>query len=88
MMNSNKSRSYRGGKNKRSCNGCRYQTHDRECGINIEMKCAVDGNFEYWEPSFETCKKCVWSTDVSGKLFCIFTQGTCMRYDPILNHNS
>ena len=77
-MNSNKSRSYRENGYSRSCFGCRHHK-GQNCNINMEMECAVDGNYKFWEPNIKTCKKCVWSTDVGGKLFCLFAQGTCMK---------
>ena len=78
-MNSNKSQSCRADLNERSCNGCRYHKGNQRCKIKLEMKCAMDGNYKNWEPNPNTCKKCVWSTDVGGKLFCLFAQGTCMK---------
>lgn len=82
-MNSNKSYCFREDMNKRSCNGCRYYTKDRRCAKNYEIECSVDGNYDRWEPSYKTCKKCVWSTDVSGKLFCLFIRGTCLKNDQV-----
>ena len=78
-MNSNKSNSCREGIYKRSCKNCRYCTRNRHCSINLEIECSVDVNFKNWEPNLKICKKCVWSTNVSGKLFCLFIQGTCLR---------
>lgn len=82
-MNSSKSISYREGINKRSCYGCRYHSKDRQCTMNLEIECSVDGNYKNWEPNLKICKKCVWSTNVSGKLFCLFIRGTCLRKDQI-----
>lgn len=85
-MNSNKSQSCREGFNKRSCYGCRYHTKDRQCTAHLEIACAIDGNFKNWEPNLNICKKCVWSTDLSGKLFCLFIGGTCMKDDQVFKN--
>ena len=82
-MNSNKSRSCRGNGNSRSCYGCRHNKGNNNCNINSEIECKVDGNYKLWEPNIKTCKKCVWSTDVGGKLFCLFAEGSCMYNDPV-----
>ena len=85
-MNSNKSRSLRANCCSRSCNGCRHHRENSICNIDLEMECAIDGNYKFWEPNIKTCKKCVWSTDVGGKLFCLFTEGTCMYNDPVFRN--
>ena len=80
-MNSNKSNSCREGINKRSCYGCRYHTKNRQCTLNLEIECAVNSSFKNWEPDLKICKKCVWCTDLSGKLFCLLIKGTCILKD-------
>ena len=85
-MNSNKSASFRGNGYSRSCYGCRHNKGKNNCNIGLEIKCAVDGNYKFWEANYKTCKKCVWSTDVGGKLFCLFTEGTCMYNDPVFRN--
>lgn len=86
-MNSNKSRFCRGNGNSRSCYGCRHNNKGtNSCKINMEIECAIDGNYKFWEANIKTCKKCVWSTDVGGKLFCLFTNGTCMYNDPVFRN--
>ena len=85
-MSSNKSRSCREGTNKRSCYGCRHHTKDRQCMVNLEIECSIDGNFKNWEPNLDICRKCVWSTDLSGKLFCLFISGTCLKDDIVFKN--
>ena len=87
-MNSNKSRSCRGNGNSRSCYGCRHNNGTNNCKINLEIECTIDGNYKFWEANIRTCKKCVWSTDVGGKLFCLFTNGTCMYNDPVFRNTN
>ena len=88
-MNSNKSRSCRGNGNSRSCYGCRHNNKGtNSCKINMEIECAIDGNYKFWEANIKTCKKCVWSTDVGGKLFCLFAEGTCMYKDPVFRNSN
>ena len=84
-MNSNKLQSCREGINKKSCYGCRY-SRNRKCTINREIKCSVDGYYKDWEPSLNICRKCVWSTDVGGKLFCISANGTCLKKEQIIKN--
>lgn len=82
-MNSNKLQSCREGIAKKSCYGCRYKSKNLNCTINREIECSVDGYYKYWEPNLKTCKKCMWSTNVGIKLFCISVQGTCLRKEQI-----
>ena len=78
-MNSNKSQFCLADSNRRSCNGCIFHKGGQQCKLNLEIECSVDGNYKNWTPNPKMCKKCVWSTDVGGKMFCLFIQGTCAK---------
>ena len=85
-MSSNKLQSCREAIDKKTCYGCRYSNHNGKCTINRKTECSVDGHYMYWEPNLKTCKKCVWSSNVGIKLFCVSVQGTCLRKEQIMRN--